>query len=140
MAPTTLYRTPEKLLYRFVGERPVFAYDDQMRLTLNSCNILIPKIQGMDMRYILMVLNSRMTQFVYRISNHSMKLLRSHIEGFIIPYASKEEQESIVVQVKRLEQGTQEEKQCLYDALDEQLSRLFCLTREEYRKIKQWET
>ncbi|MCD7882875.1 MAG: N-6 DNA methylase, partial [Lachnospiraceae bacterium] len=37
-APTEMYRAKEKLLYRFISEVPVFAYDDQQTLSLNSCN------------------------------------------------------------------------------------------------------
>lgn len=57
VAPIRMYRAPEKLFYRFISETPVFAYDDKQLLSLNSCNILIPHVSGIDMKYILAVLN-----------------------------------------------------------------------------------
>jgi len=107
-APEELYRAPEKLLYRFVGERPVFAYDDKQTLTLNSCNIVIPQIPDMDMRYIMGVFNSSVIEFWHKRRNHSMKLLRSHIEGFPIPLADQERQQEIVRFIERLRENEQE--------------------------------
>ena len=108
VAPEELYRAPEKLLYRFVGERPVFAYDDKQTLTLNSCNIVIPQIPDMDMRYIMGVFNSSVIEFWHKRRNHSMKLLRSHIEGFPIPLADQERQQEIVRFIERLRENEQE--------------------------------
>ena len=107
-APEEMYRAPEKLLYRFVGERPVFAYDNKQMLTLNSCNIVIPQIPDMDMRYIMAVFNSSVIEFWHKRCNHSMKLLRSHIEGFPIPQADKERQQEIVRFVEMLRENEQE--------------------------------
>lgn len=45
-APTEMYRSPEKLLYRFISSQLVFAYDDKQTLSLNSCNIVIPRLPG----------------------------------------------------------------------------------------------
>jgi len=108
VAPEELYRAPEKLLYRFVGERPVFAYDNKQMLTLNSCNIVIPQIPDMDMRYIMAVFNSSVIEFWHKRRNHSMKLLRSHIEGFPIPLADQERQHEIVRFVEMLRENEQE--------------------------------
>ncbi len=108
VAPVKLYRAPEKLLYRFVGERPVFAYDDRQTLTLNSCNVVIPAVKGMDMRYIMTVFNSSVIEFWHRRVNHSMKLLRAHIEGFQIPLADMERQQEIIRLVERLRENEQE--------------------------------
>lgn len=63
VAPTAMYRAEEKLLYRFISEVPVFAYDDGRRLSLNSANILIPEIPGLRMKYVLAILNSSAAAF-----------------------------------------------------------------------------
>lgn len=144
VAPTALYRAPQKLLYRFVGERPVFAYDDRQTLTLNSCNVLIPKVDGLDMKYIMAVLNSRVIEFWHRRRNHSMKMLRAHIEGFPIPLACRERQQEIIALVEQLiDTGVSGEKQSeaqkdaeLYETLDETIADLFRLSRDEYEQVK----
>ena len=96
VAPEEYYRAPEKLLYRFISEVPVFAYDDRQMLTLNSCNILIPKIAGMEMKYVLAVLNSSAAAFYLGKRFNSVKLLRSHIEQLPVPAADAAAQREIV--------------------------------------------
>lgn len=80
-APEALYRSPEKLFYRFIGEKPVFALDTEGRLSLNSCNILIPKIPGFTVVQVLNMLNSAETAFYISKRFASLKLLRSHLES-----------------------------------------------------------
>lgn len=95
-APKDMYRAPEKLLYRFVSDQLVFAYDNQRTLSLNSCNILIPRIDGLHIKYVLAVLNSRPSQFVYKKEFNSLKVLRSHIERIPIPYADAQTQKNVI--------------------------------------------
>jgi len=141
VAPVELYRAPEKLLYRFVGARPVFAYDDQQTLTLNSCNIVIPAIEGLDMRYIMAVFNSSVIEFWHKRVNHSMKLLRAHIEEFPIPVADAEGKQEIIRMAEELRQnekkiqrfrGQQDEG---YRRLDRMVAELFGLTEAEYEIV-----
>ena len=80
IAPESMYRAKEKLLYKFISGTPVFAYDDKQRLSLNSANILIPKVPGYSALYILAVLNSPVISFYYSHTCKNMKVLRSEIE------------------------------------------------------------
>lgn len=131
VAPVGLYRAPEKLLYRFVGEQPIFAYDNRQTLTLNSCNIVIPEVENMDMRYIMAVFNSSVIEFWHRRVNHSMKLLRAHVEAFPIPIATWEQQQEIIRLVGLLEEDEQSR-----NILDEKVAELFGLTDAEYDLIR----
>lgn len=101
-AKEDFYRAKEKLLYRFIGKTPVFSYDDHGYLTLNSCNILIPHINGLDIKYILAVLNSDIAAFYWRTGFDSVKLLKSHIETLPIPIASVAQQQRIVSLVDKI--------------------------------------
>ena len=92
IAPTEMYRAKEKLLYRFICEFPVFAYDNNQTLSLNSCNILIPQIDEMGIKYIMAILNSGVSAFYISKKYNSVKLLRSHIESLPIPAISRERQ------------------------------------------------
>ncbi|MDO5403665.1 MAG: TaqI-like C-terminal specificity domain-containing protein, partial [Eubacteriales bacterium] len=138
-APEKYYRASEKLLYRFISDRLVFAYDNEQRLSLNSCNILIPNIPGMDIKYILAVLNSSVAQFVYSRRFHSVKVLKSHLEQLPIPEASKEEQAVIAAAALRLicldKRLRPEQWQQLYLYLDKQIASLYGLSEEEYERI-----
>ncbi len=85
VAPERFYRAPEKLLYKFVSSSLCFAYDDKQTLSLNSCNILIPRFADIPIKYILAVLNSSVAHFYFTNKFQSVKVLRSHIEMVPIP-------------------------------------------------------
>lgn len=137
VAPTEYYRAEEKLLYRFICNQLVFAYDNKQTLSLNSCNILIPQIEGMNCKYIMAVLNSRISQFFFQKKFYSVKVLRTHIEKIPIPNASEDCQKHIVDLVNRLEKSTDIKViTSLYEEIDALLQELFQLSEEEYSIIK----
>lgn len=102
VADEDVYRQPEKLVYRFINKDLIFAYDKEGMVSLNSCNILIPKLPGLDIKYILAVLNSSPAGFYYKKSFNSVKVLRSHLEQIPIPVVSKDEQAKIIELVDRI--------------------------------------
>ena len=137
IAPTEMYRSPEKLLYRFISSQLVFAYDDKQTLSLNSCNIVIPKLQGAKTKYVLAILNSRIAQFIYKMEFNSVKVLRSHIENIPIPIIEKEKQDVILGITERLISSLPlDEAQKTYDELDQHIFEVFNLTQSEQDIIK----
>ncbi len=84
-APVEKYRAKEKLIYRFISKQLVFAYDDKKRLTLNSANIVIPKVEGYPLKVISALFNSSVYQFIFQKKFSSIKVLRSHIESMPLP-------------------------------------------------------
>lgn len=137
-APKSCYRAREKLFYRFINKQLIFAYDDTGLLSLNSCNILIPQIEGLSIKYILAVLNSSVAQFVFEKKFHSVKVLRSHLEQIPIPLADKGTQEEIVALVEQLMQLPEDAAKYkeIFSLLDKQIAALFGLTTEEYEIIR----
>lgn len=136
VAAEKYYRAPEKLLYRFICNEPVFAYDDKQTLSLNSCNIVIPHVTGLDIKYILAVLNSRITHFIFKKQFDSVKVLRSHIEQIPIPVIDSKAQWKIIEIVDVLLKESDEKKYLIqYDELDKIIAELFGLTNEEYQTI-----
>lgn len=128
MAPIRMYRAEEKLIYRFINKKLIFAYDDEQRLILNSCNLLIPKIEGMSVKYILAILNSGVSQFLFDKCFHSVKVLRSHIEQLPIPVADAETRKKVEEYADALIRETDEEKwNILYEELDRYIASLFGL-------------
>ena len=95
-APPETYFAKEKILYRYISNTPVFAYDDRQMLPLNSCNVLIPQIDGLDIKYILAILNSSVAEFFFSKTFNSVKMLKSHIEALPIPVPTAQQQAKIV--------------------------------------------
>jgi predicted RNA methylase len=89
VALTEKYRAKEKLIYRFISKYLVFAYDDQQKLTLNSANIVIPKISNYPIKVVAALLNSSLYQFIFQKKFSSIKVLRSHIEQMPLPLWDK---------------------------------------------------
>ncbi len=137
IAPTEMYRAPEKLLYRFICNQLVFAYDDKQTLSLNSCNIVIPKIPGTKTKYVLAILNSRIAQFIYKREFNSVKVLRSHIESIPIPTVDETTQNKIIDITEKLILGsTITETENNYNELDKLIAEVFNLTSTEYKIVQ----
>ena len=136
-APVEYYRAEEKLLYRFICSQLVFAYDNKQTLSLNSGNILIPEIEGLNIKYIMAVLNSRTAQFYFKRKFNSVKILRSHIEHIPIPNAEPEVQNKIIDMVDSILETSE---RCiikeLYDRIDNEIANLYALDFHEYKIIK----
>ncbi len=122
-APTEIYRAKEKLFYKFISKKLVFAYDDKQRLSLNSCNILIPQIKGLNIKYIMAILNSKAAQFVFEKKYNSVKVLRSHIEEIPIPICDEKTQNEIVKIVDEILSGSDKN----YGILEEKICKLYGL-------------
>ena len=138
IAPIDMYRAKEKLLYRFISSQLVFAYDDKQTLSLNSCNIVIPKIPGIKMKYVLAILNSRIAQFIYKREFNSVKVLRSHIENIPIPAVDEIIQDEIIALTEKLISGLEiSEAEKVYEELDILISKVFNLSSDEIEIIKQ---
>ena len=157
VAPTELYRAKEKLLYRFICNQFVFAYDDKQTLSLNSCNIVIPRIPGAKMKYVLAILNSRVAQFIFKREFNSVKVLRSHIESIPIPLVDEGTQDEIVRLTEKLIAGATESTEAqeatraaagneapegasatsrIYDEIDALVSDLFHLNSRDRSTIR----
>ena len=137
MAPTEVYRAKEKLLYRFICDVPVFAYDNAQILSLNSCNIVIPLIPGLSIKYILAILNSSIVAYWTSKKFNSVKLLRSHIEQIPIPFVTEDVQTSIIKKVDRIMQS-RDDISGLYWELDEEIASLYRLSDENKDVIHQF--
>ena len=135
VAPVEMYRAKEKLLYRFISEVPVFTYDNQQTLSLNSCNIVIPDIDGLEMKYVLAILNSSVAAYFISKKFNSVKLLRSHIEQMPIPIVPMDVQTSIIKKVDRI-MNSSENISGLYEDLDKDIMKLYDLTKAQIAVIR----
>ena len=97
-APEKYYRAPEKLVYKFISNQLVFAYDDTGVLCLNSANILIPDIPGMSIKTVLAFLNSNVLRYYYQARFKDLKILKSNLIQLPFPDVSPEN----AVEIERL--------------------------------------
>lgn len=125
------YRAKEKLIYRFISKYLVFAYDNKQKLTLNSANIVIPKIPNYPIKVIAAMLNSSLYQFIFQKKFSSIKILRSHIEQMPLPLWSKKTFDDIA----RLADETIENND-RFGTLDDYIMNQYSLSPEETNYIK----
>jgi type I restriction-modification system DNA methylase subunit len=84
-AKESIYRAPIKLAYKFISRKLVFAYDNSQSLFLNSANLLIPNIKGMNIKTVLAFLNSELYQFLYQKQFADIKVLKSSLMELPFP-------------------------------------------------------
>ena len=85
VAPDEVYRAKEKLVYKFVSKKLVFAYDNKQRLFLNSANILIPNIDGYSIKDVMTFLNSTLFQYIYTKKFNELKVLKGNLLDLPFP-------------------------------------------------------
>lgn len=90
VAPERLYRSKEKIIYKFITKKLAFAYDDRQSLTLNSANLLIPHIDGMSIKVVLAFLNSTVFQYIFEKKYSTHKVLRGDLEQMPLPEISRD--------------------------------------------------
>ncbi|NLF94952.1 MAG: N-6 DNA methylase [Oligosphaeraceae bacterium] len=87
-APDHLYRAPAKLVYKFISPRPVFTCDQGQHLFLNSANMLIPAIPGLDCVTVLAFLNSQLFRYIYQKQFTDLKVLQGNLLRLPFPAVS----------------------------------------------------
>ena len=90
-AKEALYRSTEKLIYRFIAKYPVVAYDNRQRLCLNSANVLIPDIDGMSVKSVAVLLNSSLYRYYYSLKFSDIKVLKGNLQQLPFPQLTAEQ-------------------------------------------------
>ncbi len=131
VAKEEIYRAPEKLVYKFISNKLVFAYDDSASLFLNSANIIIPNIPSMSIKTVMAFLNSSLFQFMYIRLFGEVKILKGNLIELPFPEISAADNEKIVSLVDEILEGNgakQEEIDgyifSIYGLTDEQIAYL----------------
>lgn len=79
VAKDEMYRAEEKLVYKFISNKLIFAYDNTKSLFLNSANILIPNIPYMSIKSVMAFLNSDLYQYFYYKTFGDIKILKGNL-------------------------------------------------------------
>lgn len=138
VAPEYKYRAKEKLIYKFIAKELVFAYDDKQTLTLNSANILIPKIKDYPIKTILALFNSSLYQLLYQKKFGSIKILKGDIEQLPLPIIDNKKHKKIEQFANKLLNNAEptEKRKKVYVELDNYIMSLFDLEEGERDYVK----
>lgn len=98
-AKEEFFRAKEKLVYKFVSSRLCFTYDDTQSLFLNSANILIPEIEGMNIKTVLAFLNSSLFNFLYVKRFGDLKILKGNLSALPFPQITAEQDQQLTALV-----------------------------------------
>ena len=105
VASDKIYRADEKLVYKFISKKLIFAYDNTKSLFLNSANILIPKIPSMDIKTVIAFLNSILFQFLYMKLFGEIKILKNNLIELPFPQLTDEENNFLKNLVEKILDG-----------------------------------
>ncbi len=121
VAKDEIYRTDEKLVYKFISKNLVFAYDDSKSLVLNSANVLIPRIPGMSVKTVMAFLNSSTFKFLYKSLFGEIKILKGNLLELPFPEISEETNKKLTNLVDEVLKGNKEAAQLI----DNEVATLF---------------
>lgn len=130
-AKDEFYRAKEKLVYKFVSSRLCFTYDDKQRLFLNSANILIPEIDGMNTKTVLAFLNSVLFNFLYVKRFDDIKILKGNLSALPFPKITPEINQQLTTLVDEALEGQLEAT----TEIDTLIFSLYQLDTEEINQI-----
>ena len=131
VAKDEYYRAPEKLVYKFISNKLVFAYDDKKSLFLNSANILIPNIPNMSIKTAMAYLNSELFSYYYKKLFGEIKILKGNLMEIPFPNITKEENIKITNMVNNIidEKGSDE-------TLQKEIYKTYNLNEQDIEFIK----
>lgn len=132
VASDAIYRAKEKLVYKFISKRLIFAYDDSGSLFLNSANILIPNIPNMSIKTALAFLNSQLYQYLYSTLFQEIKILRGNLEELPFLNLNKSQDVHFSRSIDEILNGNKNAK----NAIDDEIYKLFKLNTAQQKYIE----
>jgi type I restriction-modification system DNA methylase subunit len=135
--PEEKYRVTEKLIYRFISNKLIFAYDNRQQLTLNSANILIPDTDHYPAKLILALFNSSLYQYVFQKKFFTHKILKNHLERLPLLLMEENNQKKLIEITEALIEPSLPLKQRknLLSQLDDEISALLNFSNGEKAMI-----
>lgn len=131
-AKDVIYRSQEKLVYKFISKTLCFAYDNNSSLFLNSANILIPKIEGMSIKTVLAFLNSDVFAYYYKKRHLDIKVLKNNLIALPFPQITPWQDEEITQMVDLVLNGNEK----AVESINEYIFSIYNLTTNMKTEIK----
>ncbi|MGN0803959.1 MAG: N-6 DNA methylase [Candidatus Coproplasma sp.] len=134
VAKDEYYRAEEKLAYKFISNKLVFAYDNSRSLFLNSANILIPKIPNMSVKTVMAFLNSELYQYLYVVLFSEIKVLKGNLIELPFPHISKETNDKLTDLVDCIIGGDEQKIELIQD----EIYNIFGISKEQIQHVKEF--
>ncbi len=98
------FKAPEKLVMQRIGGEFIATYDNEQIYCFNSVNMLVPKNEKYDLKYILAILNSHFMNFYFKkrfssFADYTSNITQGYLEPLPIHVPNKQEMDGIVVLV-----------------------------------------
>ena len=132
VAKEEIYRAPEKLVYKFISNKLVFAYDNSASLFLNSANILIPQIPSMSTKTVMAFLNSLLFQFVYIKLFGEVKVLKGNLLELPFPQISENDNRVLTAMVNDMLTGDSKGQ----ESIDNYIFTIYGLTESQKQYVR----
>ena len=132
VAKEEIYRSPEKLVYKFISKKLVFAYDNSASLFLNSANILIPNIPSMSTKTVMAFLNSTLFQFIYLRLFGEVKILKGNLIELPFPDISAHDNRMLSTFVDNIFEGDKEK----IETINRYIYSIYGLTEEQITYVR----
>lgn len=138
-----IFKAPEKIIVRQTGDSIVATIIGAHIICRDNLHVCVPSETNYATTYILGVMNSKATDFVYRFINPEKgealaQVKKKHVEMLPIPHATEKEQNNISLLVKTIlnkkkkhEDTSEEEK-----AIDSYIYKLYGLSEQEIAMIE----
>lgn len=133
VAKIEYYRHPEKLVYKFISKKLVFALDASGSLCLNSANILIPKLNHLSNKALIALLNSSLYQYLYMVLFDDVKILKKNLMELPLPVMSADEDSSL----SKLVQMALDTENDVSDVIESKVCDYFGLSNSEIARIQE---
>jgi SAM-dependent methyltransferase len=134
VASDSIYRAPQKLVYKTINKHIKVAIDETCSLTTNSANIFIPNIIGLNIYTIMGFLNSQLYSYLnIKLFGGVNKVSKENLQILPLPKISNSDNNYIKQLVMRvIESGND-------DFLQEYINKtIFKLTDQEIEYINQY--
>ncbi|MDE6713157.1 MAG: N-6 DNA methylase [Lachnospiraceae bacterium] len=132
VAKEEIYRAPEKLVYKFISNKLVFAYDNSSSLFLNSANILIPAIPSMNVKAVMAFLNSSLFQFMYIKLFGEVKILKGNLIELPFPEISEAENKRLTTLVDEVLNGNKSKQ----EVIENYIFSIYGLTNDQISYVR----
>ena len=134
VAKDEYYRANEKLVYKFISSKLVFAYDESKALFLNSANILIPKIPNMSIKTALGFLNSELFAYLHSVLFGEIKVLKGNLTQLPFPKITSKQDSEICALVGKMISGGDS---AIEATLQRKIYEIYQITTKEQSHIKE---
>ena len=96
VAPDEIYRTPVKLLYQTISKYLKVAIDTSGSLSTNSANIIIPKLENIDIYSLLGLLNSDLYSYLhFKLFGGVNKIAKENLMALPLPKLTQKQNETL---------------------------------------------